>query len=93
MKNQRNLILPESVIIELMGMVSQLGNVAAEYHMKINNSDTEEVTRVYRMMIEKLMNLDEHDRTGYLSLEEICNEVGIDLPSKGEHNGNHRLDS
>ena len=53
MKNQSNLILPESVIIELMGMVSQLGNVAAEYHMKVNNSDTEEVTRVYRMMIEK----------------------------------------
>lgn len=84
MKNQRNLILPESLIIELMGMVSQLGNVAAEYHMKVNNGDTEKVTRVYRMMLEKLMDLDEQDRTGYLSLEEICNEVGIDLPSKGE---------
>ena len=67
-----------------MGMVSQLGNVASEYHMKVNNEDTEKVTRVYRMMLEKLMDLDEHDRTGYLSLEEICNEVGIDLPSKGE---------
>ena len=55
MKNQRNLILPESVIIELMEMVSQLGNVAAEYHMKVNNEDTDKVTRVYRMILEKLM--------------------------------------
>ena len=54
MKNQRNLILPESVIIELMGMVSQLGNVAAEYHMKVNSEDTDEVTRVYRNDIRKI---------------------------------------
>lgn len=93
MKSRRNLILSESVIIELMGMVSQLGSVAAEYHMRVNNEDTEEVTRVYRMILEKLMNLEEHDKTEYLSLEKICNEVGIKLPSKGEHNGNHRLDS
>ena len=51
MKNQRNLILPESIIIELMGMVSQLGNVAAEYHMKINNS--EHITRKVPLIIMK----------------------------------------
>jgi hypothetical protein len=89
MKNQRNLILPEELVIEIMGMVAQLGNVAAEYHMKINNSETEEVTRVYRKILKKLMDLTEHDKTGYLSLEEICNEYGIRLPNKGDHNGNH----
>jgi len=89
MKKKRNLILPEKVVIDLMAMTAQLGEVAQHYHKQLGLEDTQDVTRVYERIIKKLMDLDEHDKTEKLSLEEICNEVGIKLPSKGEHNGNH----
>ena len=61
MKNQKNLILPETIIIDIMAMTAQLGDVALDYHKKIGNTNTKEIIRVYHRIIEKLMNLDEYD--------------------------------
>tara|TARA_A100001515_G_C4562800_1_gene207147 strand:- start:488 stop:694 length:207 start_codon:yes stop_codon:yes gene_type:complete len=67
-----------------MGMVAQLGNVAAEYHSKIQSNDTLSVTKVYERIIKKLMDLEEYNEFNQTSLEEICHNVGIKLPSEGD---------
>jgi|TARA_R100000008_G_scaffold70104_2_gene47643 alpha-D-ribose 1-methylphosphonate 5-triphosphate diphosphatase PhnM len=82
--NNRKLLLPEELIIEIMGMVAQLGNVAAEYHSKIQSNDTLSVTKVYERIIKKLMDLEEYNEFNQTSLEEICHNVGIKLPSEGD---------
>jgi hypothetical protein len=88
MRNQRRLLLPENLIIEIMGMVAQLGNVAADYHKKINSDDTENVTKVYQRIIERLMDLTEYDEAQPKSFEQMLYDSGVKLP-EGDNNGNH----
>lgn len=84
MKNQKNLILPETIIIDIMAMTAQLGDVALDYHKKIGNTNTKEIIRVYHRIIEKLMNLDEYDEDEQrVSLEDICKKYKIKLPTQG----------
>ena len=84
MKNQKNLILPETIIIDIMAMTAQLGDVALDYHKKIGNTNTKEIIRVYHRIIEKLMNLDEYDEDEQrVSLEDICKNYKIKLPTQG----------
>ena len=45
MKNQKNLILPETIIIDIMAMTAQLGDVALDYHKKIVNTNKKEIIR------------------------------------------------
>ena len=46
MKNQKNLILPESVVIELMALTSRLGEIAMDYNRKIGGKETDDLLRL-----------------------------------------------
>ena len=86
MKNQKNLILPEEVVIELMALTSRLGEIAVDYNKKIGGEETENLVRLYTKVIHKLMDLEYQDlnnKSGY-SFEELLQSVGIDKPNKGE---------
>ena len=84
MKNQKNLILPETIIIDIMAMTAQLGDVALDYHKKIGNTNTKEIIRVYHRIIEKLMNLDEYD--------EDEQRVSLEDRRRVEHKFKHKGD-
>ena len=84
--SQKNLILPEKVVIDLMALTSRLGEIAIDYNNKIGGTETENLVRLYTKVIHKLMDLEYQDLNnpkGY-SFEELLQSVGIDKPNKGE---------
>lgn len=83
--SKRNLIVPEELVIEIMGLVAQIGKVAQEYHSRYLDDDTENLTKVYARIIQKLMELDEYGERGN-SMEEMLNSFGIKLGDNNERN-------
>ncbi len=84
--SQKNLILPEKVVIDLMALTSRLGEIAVDYNNKIGGTETENLVRLYTKVIHKLMDLEYQDLNnpkGY-SFEELLKSAGIDKPNKGE---------
>ena len=84
--SKKNLILSESVVIELMALASRLGEIAVDYNKRIGGEETENLVRLYTKVIHKLMDLEYQDlnnKSGY-SFEELLQSVGIDKPNKGE---------
>ena len=83
--NKRNLIVPEDLVIEIMGLVAQIGKVAQEYHSRYMDDDTDNLTKVYERIIRRLMELDEYGED-HNSMEEMLNSFGIKLGDKNERN-------
>ena len=83
--NKRNLIVPEDLVIEIMGLVAQIGKVAQDYHSKFMDDDMGTITGVYERIIKKLMELDEYGEKG-TSFEEMLDSFGIKLGDKNERN-------
>ncbi len=88
MKKQKNLILPEDVVIELMALTSRLGEIALDYNKKIGGEETESLVRLYTKVIHKLMDLEYQDLNNKVSysFEELLQSAQI-KPSQGENNG------
>ena len=83
--SKRNLIVPEDLVIEIMGLVAQIGKVAQEYHSRYMDDDTDNLTKVYERIIRRLMELDEYGEDN-TSMEEMLNSFGIKLGDKNERN-------
>jgi len=77
--------VPEDLVIEIMGLVAQVGKVAQEYHSRYMDDDTDNLTKVYERIIRKLMELDEYGEKGN-SMEEMLDSFGIKLGDKNERN-------
>ena len=85
MMNNRKLIVPEELVIEIMGLVAQIGKVAQDYHQRFIDDDMGTITNVYERIIKKLMDLDEYGEDD-TSMEEMLNSFGIKLGDKNERN-------
>ena len=83
--NNRKLIVPEELVIEIMGLVAQIGKVAQDYHQRFIDDDMGTITNVYERIIKKLMDLDEYGEDD-TSMEEMLNSFGIKLGDKNERN-------
>ena len=83
--SKRNLIVPEDLVIEIMGLVAQIGKVAQEYHSRYMDDDTDNLTKVYERIIRRLMELDEYGEDDN-SMEEMLNSFGIKLGDTNERN-------
>tara|TARA_R100000388_G_scaffold92100_1_gene74712 strand:+ start:226 stop:483 length:258 start_codon:yes stop_codon:yes gene_type:complete len=83
--NKRNLIVPEDLVIEIMGLVAQIGRVAQDYHQRFVDDDMGTITGVYERIIKKLMDLDEYIE-GDNSLEDMLDSYGLKLGDKNERN-------
>ena len=81
--SKRKLIVPEELVIEIMGLVAQIGKVAQEYHSRYMDDDTDNLTKVYERIIRRLMELDEYGEDDN-SMEEMLNSFGIKLGDKNE---------
>jgi len=81
--SNRKLIVPEDLVIEIMGLVAQIGKVAQDYHQRFIDDDMGTITGVYERIIRKLMELDEYGEKGN-SMEEMLDSFGIKL---GDKNG------
>ena len=77
--------MPEELVIEIMGLVAQIGKVAQEYHSRYMDDDTDNLTKVYERIIRRLMELDEYGEDDN-SMEEMLNSFGIKLGDKNERN-------
>ena len=77
--------MPEDLVIEIMGLVAQIGKVAQEYHSRYMDDDTDNLTKVYERIIRRLMELDEYGEDDN-SMEEMLNSFGIKLGDKNERN-------
>ena len=83
--SNRKLIVPEDLVIEIMGLVAQIGKVAQDYHSKFMDDDMGTITGVYERIIKKLMELDEYGEKN-TSFEEMLDSFGIKLGDKNERN-------
>ena len=83
--NNRKLIVPEDLVIEIMGLVAQIGKVAQDYHARFMDDDMGTITNVYERIIKKLMDLDEYIE-GDNSLEDMLDSYGLKLGDKNERN-------
>ena len=83
--SNRKLIVPEDLVIEIMGLVAQIGKVAQDYHQRFIDDDMGTITGVYERIIQKLMELDEYGEDDN-SMEEMLNSFGIKLGDKNERN-------
>ncbi len=81
----RKLIVPEELVIEIMGLVAQIGKVAQDYHQRFMDDDMGTITNVYERIIKKLMDLDEYGEKN-TSFEEMLDSFGIKLGDKNERN-------
>ena len=77
--------MPEDLVIEIMGLVAQIGKVAQEYHSRYMDDDTDNLTKVYERIIRRLMELDEYGEDDN-SMEEMLNSFGIKLGDTNERN-------
>ncbi len=83
--SNRKLIVPEDLVIEIMGLVAQIGKVAQDYHQRFVDDDMGTITNVYERIIHKLMDLDEYGEDN-TSMEEMLDSFGIKLGDKNERN-------
>ncbi len=83
--SNRKLIVPEELVIEIMGLVAQIGKVAQDYHQRFVDDDMGTITGVYERIIRKLMELDEYGEKGS-SMEEMLDSFGIKLGDNNERN-------
>ena len=83
--SNRKLIVPEDLVIEIMGLVAQIGKVAQDYHQRFMDDDMGTITNVYERIIKKLMDLDEYGEKN-TSFEEMLDSFGIKLGDKNERN-------
>ena len=79
--SNRKLIVPEDLVIEIMGLVAQIGKVAQDYHQRFIDDDMGTITNVYERIIKKLMDLDEYSEDN-TSMEEMLDSFGIKLGDK-----------
>ena len=67
-----------------MNLVSRLGETAIEYHNRQGTSETKSNIMVYTRIMEKLMDLEEHDieyEKG-ISFEDLLKQCGIRKPTR-----------
>ena len=76
MMNNRKLIVPEELVIEIMGLVAQIGKVAQDYHQRFIDDDMGTITNVYERIIKKLMDLDEYGEKG-TTFDEMLDSFGL----------------
>ena len=74
--NNRKLIVPEDLVIEIMGLVAQIGKVAQDYHQRFIDDDMGTITNVYERIIKKLMDLDEYGENG-TTFDEMLDSFGL----------------
>lgn len=74
--NNRKLIVPEELVIEIMGLVAQIGKVAQDYHARFMDDDMGTITNVYERIIKKLMDLDEYGENG-TTFDEMLDSFGL----------------
>ena len=76
MMNNRKLIVPEELVIEIMGLVAQIGKVAQDYHQRFIDDDMGTITNVYERIIKKLMDLDEYGEKNP-TFDEMLDSFGL----------------
>ena len=74
--NNRKLIVPEELVIEIMGLLAQIGKVAQDYHARFMDDDMGTITNVYERIIKKLMDLDEYGENG-TTFDEMLDSFGL----------------
>lgn len=74
--SNRKLIVPEDLVIEIMGLVAQIGKVAQDYHQRFIDDDMGTITGVYERIIQKLMELDEYGEGGS-TFDEMLDSLGL----------------
>jgi hypothetical protein len=74
--NNRKLIVPEELVIEIMGLVAQIGKVAQDYHQRFVDDDMGTITNVYERIIQKLMDLDEYGEKE-TTFDEMLDSFGL----------------
>ena len=74
--NNRKLIVPEDLVIEIMGLVAQIGKVAQDYHQRFIDDDMGTITNVYERIIKKLMDLDEYGEKNP-TFDEMLDSFGL----------------
>ncbi len=87
MRNQKNLILPEEIVLDLMALTSRLGEIAIDYNEKIGGKETESLVNLYTRVVKKLMSLEYEDirykqKYETFSLDELLKSAGIDKPNE-----------
>ena len=83
--SNRKLIVPEDLVIEIMGLVAQIGKVAQDYHQRFIDDDMGTITNVYERIIQKLMDLDEYGEKG-TTFDEMLDSFGLKRGDKNERN-------
>ena len=84
MRKRHYLILPENIVLDIMNLVSRLGETAIEYHNREGTSETKTNIQVYTRIMEKLMDLEEHDMEYEegISFEDLLKQCGIRKPTR-----------
>jgi hypothetical protein len=87
MRNQKNLILPEEIVLDLMALTSRLGEIAIDYNEKVGGKETESLVNLYTRVVKKLMSLEYEDirykqKYETFSLDELLKSAGIDKPNE-----------
>ena len=87
MRNKKNLILPEEIVLDLMALTSRLGEIAIDYNEKIGGKETESLVNLYTRVVKKLMSLEYEDirykqKYETFSLDELLKSAGIDKPNE-----------
>ena len=85
MRKRNYLILPEDIVLDIMLMVSRLGETAVDYHNKVSSEQSGETVRVYTRILEKLMDLEGHDidyKPQGISFEELLKQCGVRKPKR-----------
>ncbi len=87
MKNQKNLILPEEIVLDLMALTSRLGEIAIDYNNRIGGKETSDLVDLYTRVVKKLMSLEYEDvrhkqKYDTFSLDELLKSAGIDKPNE-----------
>tara|TARA_B000000532_G_C18516329_1_gene255329 strand:+ start:144 stop:368 length:225 start_codon:yes stop_codon:yes gene_type:complete len=68
--------VPEELVIEIMGLVAQIGKVAQDYHQRFIDDDMGTITNVYERIIKKLMDLDEYGEKNP-TFDEMLDSFGL----------------
>ena len=87
MKKPKNLILPESIVLDLMALTSRLGEIAIDYNNKVGGKETNSLVNLYTRVVRKLMSLEYDDvrhkeKFNTFSLDELLDDAGISKPNK-----------
>ena len=84
MRKRNYLILPENIVLDIMNLVSRLGETAIEYHNRQGTLETKGNIMVYTRIMEKLMDLEEHDieYEDGISFEDLLKQCGIRKPTR-----------